>query len=93
MAGRDWQIKDKLDDNSYIVSRYLKTKLGYANNIDGPEYYHIEDPTDEHASTKYIAVWNFVNQLKSKKLIYTINITTGIIITGLILLGLFLFIV
>ena len=90
-AGQDWQIKDKLDENSYIVSRFLRTKWGYSDNISGPEYYHLEDPTDNNVSTRYIAIWNFVNQLESKKTIYIINTIIAIIAISIIG-GLFLLI-
>ena len=83
-AGQDWQIKDKLDENAYIVSRFLRINWGYNDNIIGPEYYHIEDPTDMNVSTRYIAVWNFTNKLQSKKPIYIINTISSIILVGLI---------
>lgn len=89
-AGQDWQIKDKLDETSYIVTRYLTMELGYNKNIDSPEYYHIEDPTNDQVSTQYIAVWNFHNQLKSKKTIYIINSILAVIIGSLIELTIFL---
>lgn len=72
IAGQNWQILDKLNETSYIVSRFLKTELGYVNNISDVEYYHLEDPTNDNVSTTYIAVWNFVDQLQSKKLVYSI---------------------
>ena len=93
IAGQDWQIKDKLDESSYIVSRYLKTELGYINNINGPEYYHLEDPTDDKVSTQYLAVWNFVNQLKSKKRIYIINTILSIIGISVISILLYIFVI
>lgn len=93
IAGQDWQIKDKLDESSYIISRYLKTELGYVNNIAGPEYYHLEDPSDDKVSTQYLAVWNFINQLKSKKRIYIINTILSIIGLSIISILFYMFII
>ena len=92
IAGQDWQIKDKLDENSYIVSRYLKNELGFGNNINGPEYYHLEDPADDNVSTQYLSVWSFTNQIQSKKRIYIINSILSIIGISLISLLLYMFI-
>lgn len=86
VAGQDWQILDKLNETSYIVTRFLRTELGYSENIPDPEYYHLEDPTDNNVSSSYIAVWNFENQLKSKKFVY--SIISGTIIITLSILGL-----
>lgn len=92
IAGQEWQIKDKLDETSFVVSRFLKTELGYNDYIEGPEYYHLEDPADTNISTSYIAIWNFKPVLKSKKKIYIINSIGSVIIIGLITFGILTFI-
>lgn len=93
LAGQDWQIKDKLNEISFIVSRYLKTERGYNKNINDPEFYHLEDPSDDKVSTSYIAVWTFENQLKSKKTIYTINTIGSILSVSFIGYLIWLFII
>jgi len=91
LKGQQWQIMDKLNENTYFTTKYLKDNLGFGDNVTNPEYYHIEDPSSNTPfSCRYLAIWKYTPVLKSKKLIYTINSIITILslsgIGGLILL-------
>ena len=91
LKGQQWQIMDKLNENTYFTTKYLKDNLGFGDNVTNPEYYHIEDPSSNTPfSCRYLAIWKYTPVLKSKKLIYTINSIITIlslsVIGGLILL-------
>lgn len=84
--GQAWQIMDKLNENSYFISRYLREDLGIGDNLSMPEYFHLEDPSNNDIpSCKYLAVWRFEPQLKSKKIPYIIN--SGITVGSLGIIG------
>ena len=91
LKGQQWQIMDKLNENSYFITKYLRDELGFKDNVSIPEYYHIEDPSSNTPlSCRYLAIWKYVNVLKSKKLIYIINSIISVLILGLIYLGYYL---
>ena len=74
LKGQQWQIMDKLNENTYFTTKYLRDDLGFGDNVTNPEYYHIEDPSSNTPfSCRYLAIWEYTPVLKSKKLIYTIN--------------------
>lgn len=91
LKGQPWQIMDKLNENTYFTTKYLRENLGFGDNVKNPEYYHIEDPSSNTPlSCRYLAIWEYTPVLKSKKLIYTVNsiitLFTSFIIGGLIFL-------
>ena len=43
-SGRDYMILDKLNENTYFVTDFLKKIWRGDNYISVPEFYHIEDP-------------------------------------------------
>lgn len=93
IAGQDWQIKDKLDETAYVVSRYLKTELGYNDNITGPEFYHIEDPTSDSISTEYLGIWNYVYRTKYHKTYYILNTVFVVLSLLLISIPIYIFLI
>lgn len=84
--GQSWQIMDKLNENSYFISKYLREELGIGENLSMPEYYHLEDPSDNNTpSCKYLAIWTYQPVLQTKKIPYIIN--SSITISGLGIIG------
>ena len=83
---------DKLNENAYFVTRYLRDELGFGDNITIPEFYHVEDPSSgKPFSCRYLAVWNYQPVLKSKKKIYIVNsIVTTLVGSGVTLLAILL---
>lgn len=56
----DFMIQDKLDENTYFVTEFLKKITEGFNYITKPDYMHVEDPTTPNAiSLTYMAVWHF----------------------------------
>lgn len=85
LKGQQWQIMDKLNENSYFVSRYLRDELKFGDNLSQPDYYHIEDPSSgKPFSCKYLAIWTYKPLLQSKKKIYIVNSIISICSLGLI---------
>lgn len=85
--GKDWQIMDKLNENGYFVTMYLKKELGFENYVSNPKYYHIEDPSDETSlSCSYLATWNYTPMLQKEhhNKILKIKVISGIGIGGII---------
>ena len=58
-SGRDFMIQDKLNENTYFVTEFLKKICQGGEYISLPEYYHIEDPSSSEISLMYLAVWHF----------------------------------
>ena len=88
-AGQSWQIMDKLNETSYFISRYLREVLGIGDNLSMPEYFHLEDPSNNDIpSCRYLAMWQYQPVLKSKKIPYIIN--SGISVSGIGIIGLIL---
>ena len=94
LKGQQWQIMDKLNENSYFTTIYLKDTLNFKDNIVNPEYYHIEDPSSNTPlSCRYLAIWQITPVLKSKKLIYIINsILTVLAVSILSIIGFLIYI-
>ena len=89
IGGQSWQIMDKLNETSYFISRYLRESLGIGDNLSMPEYFHLEDPSNNSTpSCKYLAMWQYQPVLKSKKIPYIIN--SGISVSGIGIIGLIL---
>lgn len=85
IKGQQWQIMDKLNENSFFVTRYLRDELQLGDNVSVPEYYHIEDPSSgKPFSCRYLAVWNYQPVLKSKKKIYIVDTIIGTIGTSVV---------
>lgn len=85
IGGQAWQIMDKLNETSYFISRYLRDELGIGENLSYPEYFHIEDPTDNNTpSCRYLAMWEYRPALKSKKIPYIVNSIISISSIGII---------
>ena len=85
LRGQSWQIMDKLNENSYFISKYLRENLEIGDNLSMPEYYHIEDPTmNDIPSCKYLSVWTYRPVLESKKVPYIINSVISITSIGII---------
>ena len=55
----DFMIQDKLNENTYFLTQFLKNEAGFANYISLPEYFHIEDPSSDEISVLYLAAWHF----------------------------------
>lgn len=93
LSGQQWQIMDKLHENSFFVNRYLREELKLGDNVSLPEFYHIEDPSSNVPfSCKYMAMWKYTPVLINKKKIYTVNTILSIFIIGIITGIVFLFI-
>ena len=92
LQGQPWQIMDKLNENAYFVTRYLREDLKLGDNVTIPEFYHVEDPSSgKPFSCRYLAVWNYQPVLKSKKKIYIVNsIVTTLVGSGATLLAILL---
>lgn len=92
LKGQPWQIMDKLNENAYFVTRYLRDELGFGDNVTFPEFYHIEDPSSgKPFSTRYFGIWSYTPVLKSKKRIYIVNsIVTTLVGSGATLLAILL---
>lgn len=59
-SGKDWLILDKLNENTYFITEFLKNKAGFNNYITSvPEFFHVEDPSTNDLSLTYIAFWTF----------------------------------
>lgn len=85
LKGQPWQIMDKLNENAYFVTRYLRDELGFGDNVSIPEFYHIEDPSSgKPFSTRYVGIWSYIPVLKSKKQIYIVNSIASALIAGII---------
>ena len=85
LKGQPWQIMDKLNENAYFVTRYLRDELGFGDNVTSPEFYHIEDPSSgKRFSTRYFGIWSYTPVLKSKKRIYIVNGIISTLIAGII---------
>ena len=85
LKGQPWQIMDKLNENAYFVTRYLRDELGFGDNVTSPEFYHIEDPSSgKPFSTRYFGIWSYTPVLKSKKRIYIVNGIISTLIAGII---------
>ena len=96
--GQEWQIMDKLNENSFFITEYLKKKLGFEDYVSFPEYYHIEDPSDDSStlSCSYLATWKFIpgvdEETKKKfrnlvvKVVSSSVIAIGGIVTAIILI-------
>jgi hypothetical protein len=85
LKGQQWQIMDKLNENTYFIDQYLRKNLNIQDNLDRPEYYHIEDPSSNTPlSCRYLAIWKYKPVLTSKKTIYTINSIISVFTIGLI---------
>ena len=75
-TGQDWMILDKLNEDTFFVTEFLKKKAGFDNYITPiPEFFHVEDPTidDGDNSPAYLAIWKFmpmINDKMKKKLIW-----------------------
>ena len=85
--GQDYLIQDKLDENTYFVTEMIKQETGLNDYILKPDYYHVEDPTnDRTVSLTYLAVWTFqplVTESEKKRLLTTIYSTGAAIIASL----------
>lgn len=95
-SGKDWMIYDKLNENTYFITEFLKTTVGLHHYISQvPEYFHVEDPNSNDLSLTYIAFWKFQKaidkSLKSKVIFGTVGVVSFII--GLITAGVFLYFV
>ena len=55
----DFMIQDKLNENTYFMTEFLKKDAGFSFYISLPEYYHIEDPSSDDISVLYLAAWHF----------------------------------
>ena len=55
----DFMIQERLNENTYFISEFLRKDAGFANYISLPEYFHIEDPSSDDISVLYLAVWKF----------------------------------
>ena len=89
IAGQSWQIMDKLNETSYFISRYLREVLGIGDNLSMPEYFHLEDPSNNDIpSCRYLAMWQYQPVLKSKKIPYIIN--SSIFVSSIGIIGLIL---
>ena len=85
LQGQPWQIMDKLNENAYFVTRYLRDELGFGDNVTSPEFYHIEDPSSgKPFSTRYFGIWSYTPVLKSKKRIYIVNSVASALIAGIV---------
>jgi len=71
-SGQDYMIMNKLNENTYFSTQFLKTQMGGGEYITIPEFYHVEDPSSEEVSLTYLAVWRFNPMIddKLKKRIY-----------------------
>ena len=58
-SGRDFMIQDKLNENTYFVTEFLKKICQGGEYISLPEYFHVEDPSSDDISLTYLAVWHF----------------------------------
>lgn len=58
-SGQDYLIQDKLNENTYFATQFLKREMGGGEYITIPEFYHVEDPSSEEISLTYLAVWRF----------------------------------
>ena len=67
-SGHDYMIADKLNENTYFITEFLKMKAGFFDYITLPEYYHVEDPASNEVSLTYLAVWRF-NPMLTKEYI------------------------
>lgn len=84
-SGQDWMIMDKLNENTYFITEFLKTKAGFQNYITPvPEFYHVEDPNSTDLSLTYIAFWTF-NPMIDKEL--RIKAVSGLIGAALLFIG------
>ena len=85
LKGQPWQIMDKLNENAYFVTRYLRDELGFGDNVTSPEFYHIEDPSSgKPFSTRCFGIWSNTPVLKSKKRIYIVNSVASALIAGIV---------
>lgn len=55
----DFMIYEKLNENTYFMTEFLKKEAGFGNYITLPQYFHIEDPSSDDISVLYLAVWRF----------------------------------
>lgn len=85
LKGQSWQIMDKLNENSYFISKYLREDLGIGDHLSFPEYYHLEDPSqNDIPSCKYLSIWTYEPVLKTKKVPYIINTICTALAAGII---------
>ena len=91
--GQDFVIMDKLNENTYFITDFLKRIVGFNEYVSLPEYYHIEDPSADEVSLTYLVIWRFNPMVddKLKKKLYGYPIAIGsAIITGICSLFFFL---
>lgn len=85
--GQDYLIQDKLDENTFFVTEMIKQETGLNDYILKPDYYHVEDPTnDRTVSLTYLAVWTFsplVSESEKKSLLTKIYSAGAAIAAGL----------
>ena len=58
-AINDIERMNKLKELTNPMMTYLSVNLGWSEYLLMPEYYHIEDPSDEHESLTYLVMWKF----------------------------------
>ena len=83
-SGRDYMILDKLNENTYFVTDFLKKIWRGDNYISVPEFYHIEDPASDGVSLMYLAVWHFQPMIPQnlKNKLYAKLGTLGTLVAG-----------
>lgn len=71
-SGQDYMIMDKLNENTYFSTQFLKTQMGGGEYITVPEFYHVEDPSSDQISLTYLAIWRFNPMVddKLKRIVY-----------------------
>lgn len=60
ISGSDVDIRNKLNELARPITMYLGNELRWGEYLYAPEYYHLEDPSDDSESLTYIAIWTYM---------------------------------
>ena len=80
LNGQDFLIQDKLNEATFFTTKILRESTNLNDYITVPEYYHVEDPSNDNAvSLTYLAVWHFNPMVDDslKKKTYAVLSTIG----------------
>ena len=85
LNGQDFVIQDKLNESTFFTTKILRESTDLNDYITVPEYFHVEDPSNDNAvSLTYLAVWHFNPMVSDelKKKTYAVLSTVGAVLAG-----------
>ena len=85
LNGQDFVIQDKLNETTFFTTKILRESTDLNDYITVPEYFHVEDPSNDNAvSLTYLAVWHFNPMVSDnlKKKTYAVLSTVGAALIG-----------